>query len=107
MILDADAKERSRLEGYLPKDEFRLYLEMGLARLALSRKNWAEAQSRYAAIVADHPESVDAPQAVYFRGVSQYSQSHDHLVLTGTAIELKEKYAGNEWQLRSIPWLDE
>ena len=47
LLLDPDGKERSRLEEYLPKDEFRAHLEMGLARLALSRKDWTEAERRY------------------------------------------------------------
>lgn len=107
LILDADGKERWRLEGYLPKDEFRAFLDMGLARVALCNKKWADAESRYAAVASDHPNSIYAPQAVYFRGVSEYSRSHDHLVLTDTAVELKNNYGGNEWQLRSIPWMEE
>jgi len=106
-VLDPEGKERSRLEGYLPKDDFRAYLETGLARVALAEKNWAEAENRYAAVATDHPESIYTPQAIYFRGVGKYSQSHDHLDLTKTAVELKEKYPDNEWQLRSIPWLEE
>ena len=104
LVLDPDGKERSRLEGYLPKDEFQTYLEMGLARIDLARKAWAEAERRYAAVAADHPDSVYAPQAVYFRGVSKYSQSHDHHDLTRTAAELAERYPNTEWRTRSLPW---
>ena len=58
--------------------------------------------------VADgSPESRFAPQAIYYRGVSRYSASHDHTELGTTAKTLKEKHEGNEWQLRSIPWLAE
>ena len=105
LVLDPDGKERWRLEGYLPKDEFRAHLEMGLARLALSRKDWADAERRYAAVAENFPDSKYAPQAVYYRGVSRYSGSHDHNDLGSTADALKEKFEGNEWQLRSIPWL--
>lgn len=77
---------------------------MGLARVALSRKDWAEAERRFAEVVSDHPDSKYAPQAIYYRGVSRYSASHDHNDLGNTATELKEKHEGNEWQLRSIPW---
>jgi hypothetical protein len=34
VILDANGVERFRIEGYLPKDEFRAQLELGLARVA-------------------------------------------------------------------------
>jgi hypothetical protein len=105
LVLDPAGKERSRLEGYLPKEEFIVHLKIGLARLALSRKDWTNAAERYENVVTAHPDSKFAPQAIYYRGVSRYSGSHDHNDLGNTAAELKEKYEGNEWQLRSIPWL--
>ena len=107
MIMDPDGEERWRLEGYLPKDEFRADLEMGLGRVAFMRKEWAEAERHFATIAIDHPESKFAPQAVYYRGVSRYSASHDGAELAKTARMLEEKYPGNEWQLRSVPWLQE
>jgi len=41
IILDWKGNERFRMEGYLPKDEFRAQLELGLARVAFMNKNWA------------------------------------------------------------------
>lgn len=80
---------------------------MGLARLSLSRKNWADAEDRFNAVAENHPDSIYAPQAVYYRGVSRYSASHDHNDLTKTADALKADHEGDQWQLRSIPWLAE
>ena len=107
VVMDADDKERWRLEGYLPKDEFRAFLEMGLARVAFIKKDWADAEGRYTAVIGNHPDSLYAPQAVYYRGVSRYSASHDAAELANTGNVLSEEYLGNEWQLRSIPWLQE
>lgn len=107
MILDPNGEERWRLEGYLPKNEFRADLEMGLARLAFIRKDWADAAQRFAKIAEEHPDSKFAPQAVYYAGVSRYSGSHDGGELASTAKELGEKYPGTEWQLRSLPWASE
>jgi len=104
LILDPEGKERWRLEGYLPKDEFRADLEMGLGRLAFARKNWAEAEGHFDGVLNQFPDSRFAPQAIYYRGVSRYSSSHDHNELGNTAKTLAEKFPGNEWQLRSIPW---
>jgi hypothetical protein len=103
--MDADGKERWRLEGYLPRDEFRAFLEMGLARVAFMKKNFVDAEQRYKNIIERYPASKFAAEAVYYFGVSRYSASHDHVVLGETAKELKERFEGNEWQLRSIPWL--
>ena len=88
----------------MSRDEFQAFLEMGLARLALGRKNWAEAERRYAAVAENYPGSAYAPQAVYFRGVSRYSASHDHNELGDTAKTLAETYPDSEWRLRSLPW---
>lgn len=106
-MLDPEGKERWRLEGYLPREEFRAHLEMGLARLALAKKDWVEAVTRYGAVADNYPDSKYAPQAVYYRGVSRYSGSHDGADLAATAAELKKNYEGSQWQLRSLPWLSE
>lgn len=102
--MDPEARERWRLEGYLPKEEFQANLEMGLARVAFTRKDWADAERRYTAVIENYPESKFAPEAVYYRGVSRYSASHDGAELGATATALSEWYPGSEWQLRSIPW---
>jgi len=107
LVMDTEGKERWRLEGYLPKDDFRAFLEMGLARISFIKKDWADAERRYAAVIENFHDSHYAPQAVYYRGVSRYSALHDAAELANTATELREKYSGTEWQLRSIPWQGE
>jgi outer membrane protein assembly factor BamD (BamD/ComL family) len=107
LVLDADGNERWRLEGYLPRDEFRAFLELGLARVAFMKKDWAAAEQHYADVLDDYPGSRFAPEATYYRGVSRYSASHDSAELAATASTLNEKFPGNEWQLRSLPWLRE
>ena len=100
--MDPDGKERTRLEGYLPKDEFQAYLRMGLARLSLAKKDWATAEQLFAAVIDRHSGSHYVPQAIYYRGVSRYSASHDSAELSKTATELNADHQGNECQLRSI-----
>ena len=56
-------------------------------------------------MVAARKDSKFAPEAIYYKGVSKYSGSHDHTTLGDTAEQLQDIYPGNEWQLRSIPWL--
>ncbi|MBV9215343.1 MAG: hypothetical protein JO053_04130 [Acidobacteria bacterium] len=105
--MDPGGTERRRLEGYLPKDDFGAFLEIGLARLAFLRKDFMDAERRYTSVIDGHAESVFAPEAVYYLGVSRYSASHDHEELPATANQLQSEYPGTEWQLRSIPWLPE
>ena len=107
LIMDPNGEERSRLEGYLPTNEFRDHMEMGLGRVAFMKKDWAAAERRFNRVIDEFPDSKLAPQAVYYRGVSRYSASHDGAELGNTAAALKEKFQGNEWQLRSLPWLQD
>ena len=104
-MIDSDGKERCRLEGYLPKEEFQTFLEMGLARLEVVQKNWADAERRYSEIVERQPESGYLPEAIYWRGVSRYSASHEAAALGETAQALTEKYPDSQWAMRSLPWL--
>lgn len=104
LILDSNGVERLRIEGYLPKEEFRAHLEMGLARVAFMRKQWADAEQRYAQIVERYPDSKIAPEAVYWRGVSRYKQANDHTVLGEVPGQLKEKYPDSVWALKASVW---
>jgi len=104
LILDADGVVRYRIEGYLPKDWFRARLEMGRARVAFMRKKFADAQGLYASIAERFSNLELAAEALYWRDVCKYKATNDHTVLEPAAEELMQKFAGNEWQLKSLPW---
>ncbi len=104
LVMDPEGKERSRLEGYLSTDEFRAFLEMGLARVAFMKKDWASAEQSYGRVADKYPNSSFAPEAVYYRGVSRYSASHDGADLAGVATTFKDKYQDSVWALKSDPW---
>lgn len=61
LALDSDGEGRWRIEDYLPKEEFRAQLELGLARVAFMRKQWAGAERRYSEVLERHPDSKAAP----------------------------------------------
>jgi TolA-binding protein len=106
IILDGNGKERWRIEGYLPRDEFRAQLEMGLARVAFMRKQWADAERRYAEVLERYPDSKAAPEALYWKGVSHYKATNDHTVLGELPGQFKEKYPDSLWALKTIPWAE-
>jgi len=106
IILDPDGKERWRLEGYLPRDEFSVNLRMGLARVAAMRKDWADAEKRYADVAENYPDSHYAPEAVYWQGVSRYQGTHDHTALGAVAQTFKDEYQDSLQALKSQPWLE-
>ena len=76
---------------------------MGLARVAFSKKDWKTAEKFYGEVAAK--SSAFTPEAVYWQGVSIYKDSGDHAILGKTAQALKERFAGDIWAEKSIPWL--
>lgn len=106
LILDSKGVERFRLEGYLPREEFRAQLELGLARVAFMNKRWADAERRYAALLDRYPTSQAAPEALYWKGVSHYKATNDHTVLGELPGEFQQKYPDSIWALKTIAWTE-
>lgn len=104
LIMDANGKERWRIEGYLPKNEFRSQLELGLARISFMEKHWVDAEQRYAQVIERFAETAAAPEAVYWRGVSRYKRTNDHTVLGEVAEQLGEKYPDSVWAKKAAVW---
>jgi outer membrane protein assembly factor BamD (BamD/ComL family) len=105
LVLDSKGAERYRIEGYLPKDEFEAQLEMALARIAFKEKRWADAERTYGVVMKKFRNTSALPEAIYWRGVSNYKGTGDHTVLGQTAKELQEKAPDSVWAKRAIPWL--
>jgi hypothetical protein len=104
LILDPNRNERYRLEGYLPKDEFRPQLELGLARVAFMNKDWSEAERRYSEVLDRYPNSKAAPEALYWKGVSHYKATNDHTILGELPGLFREKYPDSTWALKTAAW---
>lgn len=106
LVLDENGKERHRIEGYLPKDEFAASLTLGLARVAFTGKKWAEAENLYDQVVQKYPSTTAAPVGVYWRAVSHYKRTNDHTVLGKVVGELQQKYPDSVWAKKALPWKD-
>jgi len=104
LILDENGKERQRIEGYLPKDEFAAQLLLGIARVAFMQKKWKDAEALYEQILSDYPQSTAAPEAVYWKAVSHYKGTNDHTVLGEVPKTLQQKYPNSVWAKKAIPW---
>ena len=44
LLLDGEGKERARLEGYLPNNDFNAALRNGLGRIAFVHKKYSDAE---------------------------------------------------------------
>jgi hypothetical protein len=104
LVLDPNGEERYRIEGYLPIDEFRAQLEMGLARVAFMSKDFADAERRYAAVLDRYSNTKVAPEALYWKGVSHYKATNDHTVLGELPGMFRQKYPDSIWAMKSAAW---
>jgi TolA-binding protein len=104
IILDSDATERHRFEGYMPAEEFLAQLELGLAKIAFARQQWSEAEQRYREIAEKFPNSEVAPEALYWAGVAKYKGTNDPSALGETAQAFKQKYPESVWAKKSSVW---
>jgi hypothetical protein len=96
--------EKFRIEGYVPREEFRALLEMGIARVAFTSKRWDEAIKWYTHIAEEHGNSAVGAEATYWRGVCQYSSTHDATPLREVAAELKQKFPDSLWTSKASVW---
>jgi len=104
LILDSSGVERHRIEGYLPRNEFRAQLELGLARIAFKEKKWADAEQGYSAVVQKYPDTAAAPEATYWSAVSRYKGTNDHTALGRVSQQLEERYPQSIWTKKASPW---
>jgi hypothetical protein len=104
LLLDKDGKERVRLEGYLPNNDFIAALMSGLGRIAFVHKNYADAEQRYGDVIAHHACSHSAPDAMYWRAVSHHKATNEHTVLSKVAEDLRRTYPSSVWARKAIPW---
>lgn len=104
LILDSDGEERHRIEGFLPKDEFQAQLQLGLAKSAFARKDFADAERRYLHIVDRYPATEAAPESQYWAGVSKYKASGDATALRETASAFRERYQNTTWAKKASVW---
>lgn len=104
LITDTEGKERVRNEGYLPKSEFRAWLDMCLARLSFVAKKWTEAEERFGAVVRQYPDSGVAAYSVYWRGVSRYKETKDREDLSSITEEFRHRYQDSIWARKAAVW---
>jgi TolA-binding protein len=80
-------------------------LELGLARIAFMKKDWAGAEQKYTEVLERYPNSSAAPEALYWKGVSHYKATNDHTVLGELPDQFKEQYPDSIWALKTAAWM--
>lgn len=105
LLMDSEGKERVRLEGYLPREDFVAALRCGLGRIAFVHKKYADAERWYSDVVTNFAKSHSAAGAMYWIAVTRYKASNDHTVLSKAAEDIRNAYPSSVWASKAIPWL--
>ena len=100
-VLNHNQKRVYRVEGWLPPSEFIAMLGVARGHYFLRGKQYAEAGPLFKSVFEQHPRSQFAPEALYYRGVSRYLDSHKVDELKEDWIMLQRFYPQNAWSLRS------
>ena len=103
LIFDPRGREVFRFEGFLPAEDFLAQLKLGLARAALSSKDYAGAQLAFGDIVENHGGTAAAPEALYWSGVSRY-KTGDKEALRQTATLFQSRYPESDWAKKASVW---
>ncbi len=105
IVAEPDGTERYRFEGFLPIDDFLAKLQIGLAKAAFSRGQFAEAENAFRALASKYPLGETAPEAVYWAGVSAYKATGSGEALQKTGLELHAKYPQSDWAKKGSVWI--
>ena len=101
VVADEGGKARSRIEGYLPPEDFLAQLALGLGRYELDRQQFDKALHHFEEVSQRHKGSEAGAQALYWLGVAQYKQSKDPARLRPSWDKLMKDYPNSEWAKRA------
>ena len=104
ILLDSGGTERHRIEGFLPVDDFLAQLKLGLGKAAFQRGAFDEGERWFRAVVAEHPQSEPAPEALYWAGVARYKGKGDASALAETARAFTSSYTDSAWAKKASVW---
>jgi hypothetical protein len=104
LIVDPGGVERHRVEGFLPAAELIAQLELGLARSAFARGDWADAERRFRKIVDEHADDPAAAEALYWAGVARYKATNDAAALGDTARAFQQRFQDTPWAKKASVW---
>jgi hypothetical protein len=101
VIADARGRVHYRVEGFLPPEEFVARLSIGAGKFLLNGKRFDEAAARFEGVVARHPGTATAAEALYWLGIARYKESHDPGELRPSWDRLAREFPDSEWATRT------
>jgi len=104
IVLDPLGRIHKSTVGFFPPKEFIPALIMGLAKIDFYTSCLDECLKHLDCVINSHPKSGSAPEAVYYKGVTEYKISGKAGSLKEAYHRLKKEYPGSEWLYRAAPY---
>ena len=103
ITLDQEGNEHHRTIGFLSPEELIPSLILGIGKMYFDKGNLDKATRNFERLT-DYPTSNFTPEAIYWRGVSNFKSTHDPNALKDTYQYLEVKYPASEWTKRAYPY---
>ncbi len=104
IILDHNGREHHRTTGFLAPEELVPMVLLGIGKTHFERETFTEAITSLDTLLKDYPKSDSAPEAIYYRAVSQYKSTHNAEPLKAAYKKLQAEYPSSEWTRRAAPY---
>lgn len=92
LFLDPDGRVLSRWPGLIPPEELLAQLDLGQALVGLRRGRFDESLELLERAYTDWPDTVAAPDALYWAGNVRYVRQGDQAALDRDRAELARRY---------------
>jgi hypothetical protein len=104
LFLDTNKKAHHKIVGFLPPEELIPAILVGVGKTFFDAQELDRAIKLLDEVIKEHPSSHAAPEAVYFRGVSEYKKTHSAEPLKQVYERLQAEYPESEWAKRAAPY---
>lgn len=75
-----------------------------MAHAAFAHEDWQEAERRFDDILTSLPNTDEAPEALYWRGVARYKYTHEAAALQDTEAAFRTRYTSSVWAKKASVW---
>src|SRR5262249_36848817 len=104
LVIDPEAKEMFRIEGFLPTDEFLAHLQLGYGHFLFKTGKFKEAEQQFRDVCEKVGGTDASAEAMYWAGVARYKASNDAGALKATADAFKDRYQNSIWAKKASIW---
>lgn len=104
IVMDSQGKEYNRTIGFISPEEFIPAILLGIGKALFESGKFDEAITTFDRIIEKYRKCKVTPEAIYYRGVCQYKNTHEPKHLKNAYELLKSNFPESDWTLRAEPY---